>query len=159
MIFALTQQYAHREDRCNGFCGIALEMIMMSLLQIRKMVGLAIYVLKYKEDNEQFSFIKAMINDTKRRYVPLAPSLGLMLERYDSHTALVSVHNFSSLFPFSDVWDLKHGVIGLTFACCTNLPRGACSKDRIRRCECVFLCEGTVLLDSCASTVPDMSCS
>lgn len=123
------------------------------------MVGLAIYVLKYKEDNEHVPFIKAMINDTKRRYVPLAPSLGLMLERYDCHTALVCVHNFMSVCPFSDVWDSNNCVIGLTSACCANLPRGACFKDRIRRCECVFLCEGTVLLDSCASTVPDMSCS
>jgi tRNA U38,U39,U40 pseudouridine synthase TruA len=50
-------------------------------LQIRKMVGLAIFALRFKKDEERVAFVKSVIQDRDKRYVPLAPSLGLMLER------------------------------------------------------------------------------
>jgi tRNA U38,U39,U40 pseudouridine synthase TruA len=52
--------------------------------QIRKMVGLAIYALRFKKDEERVAFVKSVMHDKEKRYVPLAPSLGLMLERYAS---------------------------------------------------------------------------
>jgi tRNA U38,U39,U40 pseudouridine synthase TruA len=54
----------------------------MHMQQIRKMVGLAIYALRFKKDEERVAFVKSVMHDKEKRYVPLAPSLGLMLERY-----------------------------------------------------------------------------
>ena len=49
--------------------------------QIRKMVGLAIFALRYIDDASRLAWVKSVIQDSGVRYVPLAPSLGLMLER------------------------------------------------------------------------------
>ena len=49
--------------------------------QIRKMVGLAIFALRYVDDKSRLDFVKGVLECKSQRYVPLAPSLGLMLER------------------------------------------------------------------------------
>ena len=66
--------------------------------QIRKMVGLAIFALRYIDDASRLAWVKSVIQDSGVRYVPLAPSLGLMLERvlfqkenktHGGHTVLI----------------------------------------------------------------------
>ena len=49
--------------------------------QIRKMVGLAIFALRYVPDASRVQFVKGVLESKAQRLVPLAPSLGLMLER------------------------------------------------------------------------------
>jgi hypothetical protein len=40
------------------------------------MVGLAIFVMRYRDPSLRVQFVKNIINDPQRRYIPLAPSLG-----------------------------------------------------------------------------------
>ncbi|EKX34193.1 hypothetical protein GUITHDRAFT_80757 [Guillardia theta CCMP2712] len=72
--------------------------------QIRKMVGLAIFALRYKRDDERVQFVHDIVHDQSRHYVPLAPSLGLMLDRvlfrkenktHGGFTVLLDLEDFS----------------------------------------------------------------
>jgi tRNA pseudouridine38-40 synthase len=73
--------------------------------QIRKMVGLAIFALRYVDDTSRLSFVKGVLIDKVQRFVPLAPSLGLMLQRvlfqkenktHGGHTVLVDFEEVSA---------------------------------------------------------------
>jgi hypothetical protein len=45
------------------------------------MVGLTIFALRHRAPAERGAFVREILKDSGARYVPLAPSLGLMLER------------------------------------------------------------------------------
>jgi len=73
--------------------------------QIRKMVGLAIFALRYVDDTSRLPFVKGVLIDKVQRFVPLAPSLGLMLQRvlfqkenktHGGHTVLVDFEEVSA---------------------------------------------------------------
>eukprot|EP00960_Hanusia_phi_P046805 758052-Hanusia_phi.AAC.1 len=70
--------------------------------QIRKMVGLAIFALRYKGDAERVQFVFDVLNDQDRRYVPLAPSLGLMLDRVLFRKENKTHGGFTVLLDFED---------------------------------------------------------
>ena len=72
--------------------------------QIRKMVGLAIYALHYIPDETRLDWMKRVLDNRQQCFVPLAPSLGLMLERvlfqkenktHGCHTVLIDFEDVS----------------------------------------------------------------
>jgi tRNA pseudouridine(38-40) synthase len=96
-----------RVSPSSGIEYVALEVLGDSFIyhQIRKMVGLAIFALRYKPRAQQVSFVKSVLHDKAERYVPLAPSVGLMLERvlfckenktHGGHTVLVDFSNVAN---------------------------------------------------------------
>ena len=73
-------------------------------------MGLTIFVLRYVHESSRVAFVKSILADKAQRFIPLAPSVGLMLDRvmfqkenktHGGHTVLVDLtHIASSMHEF-----------------------------------------------------------